>query len=268
MKKISFKKIAKAVGNFFKNFFGQEDSQYPSPIPIEKTPDQDLPPRDQDSIEGNVSCSTDYRKPDWNCLANAIVLDDVNDSRYKTFISRFFQYEETHFKKAALRVLRESRIDSAWTGEELENLTQLIASLYYREDTSMSFKTALHNGETLVSINKNGTSLVPKGRGKGKNWTWDEAAHDAMMIKKSIFPSTWSFGECLAFAEKFNGLGYRSKIGDKGAVELSPYIASGTTLHDETGKYYADGKYSPTAKEAQLGVAALMKRIKIELLAR
>lgn len=270
MKKINFKKIASGIGRFFKNLFGQEDAQYPNPTPVENTPSnpaQEIPSREPDSIEGEASCSTNFAKPDWECLSRAIVLDNVNDSRYKTFLSRFFEYKTTHFEKAALRVLTESRVNSFYTQGELEILTRLIASLYYREDTSLSFKTALHNGETLVSINKHGTTIIPTGRGKGKNWTWDEAAHDAMMIKKSIFPKIWTEGEALAFAEKFNGLGYRSKVGDKGLVELSPYIMSGTTLHDETGKYWTDGKYNKTAKEAQLGVAALMKRIKIEVLA-
>lgn len=259
----SIKNAARSVVDFFKKISGQSGSQSPQ-VPVDTTPTPELPTRDQDSIEGDASCSTDYRKPDWNCLANAIVLDNVNDSRYKNFISRFFQFKESHFEKAALRILKETK-GVLWSSDELENLSQLIAALYYREDTTMSFKTALHNGETLASINKYGTSIVPRGLGKGLNWTWDEAAHNAMMIKKSIFPKVWTFGECLAFAEKFNGLGYRSKIGDKGKVELSPYVGAGTTLHDETGKYYADGKYSKTANEAQLGVAALIKRIKIEI---
>ena len=62
----------------------------------------------------------------------------------------------------------------------------------------------------------------------------------------------------LEFSERFNGLGYRSKIGDSGKIELSPYVFAGTNLHDETGKYVADGKYSQTAKEAQLGVASII----------
>lgn len=252
---------AKAVGRFFKNILRSDDTQYPNQD-TETRPLPEIPERDQDDNQSPVSCSTNYATPDWACISKAIVLDDVNDSRYKTFLQRFFAYKETHFQETALKILNNS--GRAYDLEEVGYLTKLIASLYYREDTSMSFKTALHNGETLANINKYGTTLVPKGRGKGKNWTWAEAAFDAMMIKKSIFPTVWNYGTCLAFAERFNGLGYRSKIGDKGKIELSPYVMSGTTLHDETSKYYGDGQYSKTAREAQLGVGALMKRIEIE----
>ena len=131
---------------------------------------------------------------------------------------------------------------------------ELICALHYRE-SSLSFAGVLHNGERILNTGKK-TKLVPKGRGPFK--TWEEAAVDALMLKKSIFPSKWTFESMLEFSERFNGLGYRSKIGDSGKIELSPYVFAGTNLHDETGKYVVDGKYSPTAKEAQLGVASII----------
>lgn len=128
----------------------------------------------------------------------------------------------------------------------------LIAALHYRE-ASLNFNTVLHNGEKLSDVNRRGTILVPKGRGKGKNWTWEEAAIDALKLDglhKIQFDNVVS---CLVLAEKFNGMGYR-KTG-----ELSPYVWAGTNQHDETGKYVADGKFSSTAVERQLGVAAIIK---------
>ena len=129
-----------------------------------------------------------------------------------------------------------------------------VCALHYRE-SSLSFAGVLHNGEKILNTGKK-TKLVPKGRGPFS--TWEEAAVDALMLKKSIFPSKWTFESMLEFSERFNGLGYRSKIGDSGKIELSPYVFAGTNLHDETSKYVSDGKYSPTAKEAQLGVAAIL----------
>lgn len=133
----------------------------------------------------------------------------------------------------------------------------LIFALHYRE-SSLSFAGVLHNGERILGKGLK-TKLVPKGRGPFN--TWVEAAIDALLLKKNIFPEAWAFEARLEFAEKFNGLGYRSKVGDSGKVELSPYVFAGTNVHDETGKYVADGKYSSTAKEKQLGVAAILLMI-------
>jgi lysozyme family protein len=131
---------------------------------------------------------------------------------------------------------------------------ELVCALHYRE-SSLSFRGVLHNGEKILNTGKK-TRLVPKGRGPFQ--TWEEAAIDALMLKKGIMPKAWDFESMMQFAEKFNGMGYRSKIGDSGKIEHSPYIAAGTNFHDETGKYVADGKYSQVAKEKQLGVGAIL----------
>ena len=125
---------------------------------------------------------------------------------------------------------------------------KLIFALHYRE-SSLNFLGVLHNGERILNTGRK-TSLVPKGR--GPFITWEEAAIDALLLKKSIFPKVWDFNSMLEFAEKFNGLGYRKR------GELSPYVWAGTERHDETGKYVSDGKYSSTAIEKQLGVAAIL----------
>lgn len=130
----------------------------------------------------------------------------------------------------------------------------LMFALHYRE-SSKSFNGVLHNGEKILGTGRL-TKLVPKNRGPFK--TWEDAAVDALMMKKNLFPVEWTFEARLEFAEKYNGLGYRSKIGDHGVGEYSPYVFAGTNFSDETGKYWDDGKYKATAKEAQLGVAAIL----------
>ena len=124
----------------------------------------------------------------------------------------------------------------------------LMFALHFRE-SSLDFKGVLHNGERILGTGRK-TKLVPAGR--GPFLTWEEAAVDALMMKKSIFPREWTLASKLEFAEKFNGLGYRN------TSEFSPYVFAGTNFHDETGKYVADGKYSSTAPEKQLGVAAIL----------
>lgn len=124
----------------------------------------------------------------------------------------------------------------------------LLFALHYRE-ASLNFLGVLHNGERILGTGRK-TKLVPAGRGPFK--TWEEAAIDALLMKKSLFPEVWNFETKLIFAERFNGLGYRN------TKEYSPYVFAGTNFHDETGKYVADGKFSSTAPEKQLGVAALI----------
>lgn len=149
---------------------------------------------------------------------------------------------------------------------EIEKLTgvpsELICALHYRE-MSLSWNGCLHNGEKILGTGKK-TSLVPKGRGPFD--TFEQAAIDALFLKKNLFPKEWNLATCCEFAERYNGLGYRSKIGDKGEVELSPYCFAGTNAHDETGKFVRDGKYDPNAKEAQLGVAAILLILGMESL--
>lgn len=126
---------------------------------------------------------------------------------------------------------------------------QLIACLHYRE-SSLDFRGVLHNGERILGTGRK-TKLVPAGCGPFA--TWEAAAFDALMMKKKIFPSEWTIENQLAFAERYNGLGYKNR------GELSPYVWAGTSKHDETGKYVADGRYSSTAVEKQLGVVAILK---------
>lgn len=123
---------------------------------------------------------------------------------------------------------------------------ELVAALHYRE-SSLDFTTYLHNGEKLGTT----TKLVPKGIYFGKN-QWHEAAEHAMRHDNLHVKEYKKGGDYLVAAEKFNGLGYRK------TNEYSPYVLAGTNQHDETGKYVADGKYSATAQEKQIGVAAIL----------
>lgn len=125
----------------------------------------------------------------------------------------------------------------------------LIFAIHYKE-ASCSVDGALHNGDRCIGNNKK-TWNVPKGRGPFK--TWEESAIDALLLKQNIFPKNWNYlPDCLEFAERYNGLGHRSK------GELSPYIWSYTNHHDETGNYVSDGKYVASAKIESPGVAALL----------
>lgn len=125
--------------------------------------------------------------------------------------------------------------------------SDLIFALHYRE-ASLRFNGVLHNGENILGTGHK-TRLEPKGRGPFE--TWEEAAIDALLIKKNIFPQSWTLESKLTFAERFNGLGYKYK------GLPSPYVLSFTNGYSK-GKYVADGKFDANFIDKQCGVAAIL----------
>lgn len=170
-------------------------------------------------------------------LWNTMVIREDKNSTITWYFNRIKKHED-RYKKVA------RKSDVPW---------EIIACLHMLESGG-AFDTVLHNGELLRSVHEHGTRLVPKGRGKGQNWDWEEAAIDALAIKKQ--PSKWNIVDTLHYLERFNGLGYLWD--DK--KPNSPYLWSFSN-HYEKGKYVADGKYSPTAVSKQCGAAVLLKRL-------
>lgn len=123
----------------------------------------------------------------------------------------------------------------------------LVAAIHGLEG-SFQFNCCLHNGDPLGAV----TVRVPKGRGPFNNW--EAAAIDALELAGCKEIHYWTVGECLRFAEKYNGLGYL-KRGLK-----SPYVWAGTS-HYSIGKFIKDGVFDPKAKSQQVGAAALMMRL-------
>lgn len=125
----------------------------------------------------------------------------------------------------------------------------LVACLHSLEG-SLNFSTHLHNGDPLSAR----TVHVPAGRplaGKPP-FAWYESAIDALGGVGAHKTKNWTLGYCLAYAETFNGLGYRKR------GVPSPYLWSFTDQYSR-GKYVADGKYDANAISKQAGVAALLK---------
>lgn len=185
--------------------------------------------------------------PNYPEIVKTLKIDENRLIELKTLKARFSATRE-RYEIVSTKVFIE------YTDNEYGAITReyfpvdLMFALHFRE-SSLDFKGVLHNGERILGTGRK-TKLVPSGR--GPFLTWEEAAIDALMLKKAMFPREWTLASKLEFAEKFNGLGYRN------TSEFSPYVFAGTNFHDETGKYVADGKYSSTAPEKQLGVAAIL----------
>lgn len=128
-----------------------------------------------------------------------------------------------------------------------------IGVLHYRE-ASLSFKTHLHNGDSLSARTKN----VPKGYPKTGSppFTWEYSAVDALKYDKLTGLEWSSMQKALDRAERFNGVGYRSR------GLPSPYVWAATSVQ-KIGKFVEDGKFSATTWDKQLGVAAIWKALGI-----
>lgn len=129
----------------------------------------------------------------------------------------------------------------------------VIGVIHYRE-SSLNFAGVLHNGQKIIGTGKK-TTLVPKGRGPFS--TWEQAAIDALANCHPHLAKNkdWSLANTLELLERYNGLGYRNK------GLPSPYLWAGTDQYQK-GKYVADGKFDPNHVDQQLGVAALLMKLR------
>lgn len=131
----------------------------------------------------------------------------------------------------------------------------VIAGLHNMESGG-SFRAHLHEGSSL-----NGrTRFIPKGRPLKGNppFTWEFSAIDALEYDRLPAVNWSSLSAMLYAVEAYNGTGYlrfHPKV-------PSPYLYAGTTI-EVPGKYTSDGKWSPTARSSQLGIAVIWKQMEI-----
>lgn len=124
-----------------------------------------------------------------------------------------------------------------------------IAVLHMRESTG-DFSTYLGNGEPLGRM----TRLVPKGR--GPFGTWEAGAADALKLQglDKIKPAQWTLPFMCWRGEAWNGFGVRNRGRKTG------YLWAGTNVYTG-GKYIADGKWSATTIDQQLGIVPVLMRM-------
>lgn len=127
----------------------------------------------------------------------------------------------------------------------------VIAGLHNMESGG-SFRCHLHEGSPLTGRTRD----IPKGRpvtGKPP-FAWEESALDALRYDRMESVRWGSLEQSLAACERYNGTGYLKWH----PSVPTPYLWAGTTI-ETAGKYTSDGKWSPTARSSQIGIAALWK---------
>ncbi len=149
------------------------------------------------------------------------------------------------------------------------DMPPLLIAAIHKMESEMNFGTYLHNGQPLgepTTIHPPGI-LFPKGK-KG----WRESAIHALggnindhshppkpslkyfqqlRRKFGINKNTTDMGKIAAFAEAYNGYGYRNK------GKRTGYVYGGTNLTPR-GRFVADGKFDRTKISQRVGVAGLI----------
>ena len=122
----------------------------------------------------------------------------------------------------------------------------VIACIHERE-SAQNWNSQLAQGDPLNQPSVH----VP--RGMGPYPSWEAGAIDALMNCKPYIGHNrdWSIVGMLEQLELYNGLGYFNR------GLPSPYVWAGTDQY-ASGKFVADGVFSGTAVDKQLGCAALL----------
>lgn len=155
---------------------------------------------------------------------------------------------ELLIERVVARILRNKNIYKL-VEAEIKFPWQAIGCIHFRE-SNLSFHGCLHNGDPLNAPTVN----VPKGRGPFDSW--EQSAIDALTLEGFASTTKWSLELILTSLEMYNGFGYMKKN------LMSPYLWSFTDKYSH-GKYVKDGKYDPEATDAQVGCAAILKKLEM-----
>ena len=129
-----------------------------------------------------------------------------------------------------------------------------VVGLIHCMEGSLNFATHLHNGDPLTAR----TVHVPAGRPRNGEppFAWEDSASDALCLRNLQKCSDWSLPGTLYQIEGYNGFGYRLYHPEV----RTPYLWGGSNRY-VSGKYVADGTWSPTAVSKQIGAAVLLRRM-------
>jgi lysozyme family protein len=129
--------------------------------------------------------------------------------------------------------------------------------LHMRESDN-SFSCSLAQGDPLTHRSRN----VPRGRIPDKEppYEWITCAEDAVYVVDRLDLKDWKTVQgAMDAITRYNGWGPEAHGVPSG------YVWAGTTIYgtgSARGKYIADGRWSATAVDGQLGCAAVLKRMR------
>lgn len=158
--------------------------------------------------------------------------------------------EKLHYVKSIAAQIQRYRSKYEVVSSKTKVPWDVIGGLHYRE-SDLDFRTNLANGDPLTAKTRHVPKGLPVNCGSAP-FSWDCAAIEALRFDRLDKESWSTITDRLNNVEAFNGLGYyRYGI-------PSPYLYSMTSIY-KSGKFIADGHFSPTAIDQQVGVAAIFK---------
>lgn len=135
------------------------------------------------------------------------------------------------------------------TIEKATGVPWFVVAVIHEREAAQNFGRSIAQGDPWNEPSVH----VPRGIGPFKSF-YDAAVF--ALTRCAPFAARWtdwSAGGTLTLLELYNGIGY-----DEYHHEASPYDWGATTMEQE-GKYIADGKWSATVWDTQVGCAAMLK---------
>lgn len=235
----------------------------PSPMPDQHSPkpepciadqlcdDHDRDFKDPTKPEISVWTPEAYRQEyieNWLTMDYPVYLPQAHTNgrrQSKGTLDWTMKYIETHKQRyinASMLVMQELKYYFPW---------ELIAALHIRE-AGGRFTHNMMNGQPINMR----TTWVPRGHGP---WaTWEASVVDAFRIKQA--PDKWTIANTLYYAERFNGLGYRTEARRR-IVGFSPYLWAFSDKY-KGGYFVSDGKFDSKGVALGVGVAVILKELK------
>jgi len=239
---------------WLKNLFASKPTPTPQPSP--KPPvctvdlicdDHDRDFQDPKKPEVSTWTPTIYRK-EFEDLWDSMIIPALRMGSNGKQSSGTITWTVTQIRKNEARYRKCSEFVFQKLGRRYP--WELIGALHMRE-AGGNFSKNMMNGQALNKV----TTWVPKGYGPWSSW--EESVVDAFKIKS--IPDVWSISNTLYFAEKYNGMGYRTETRRK-IVGYSPYIWAFSS-HYKGGYFVSDGKFSSSAVALGVGVAVILKEL-------
>lgn len=170
---------------------------------------------------------------------------------YTSLLASMRITRQAEVSAVAKKLLRPDIIDQHIAVSAQTGVPVLWYAAAFEREAASNFKLALGQGDPWNQV----STHVPRGRGPFASWK-DAAIYYTNFDKLNDNTAPWTMPYMCWKLEAWNGFGPRNH------GRFSGYLWSGTSHYDppygKGGKYVADGKWSPTTVDQQLGAIPII----------
>ena len=171
----------------------------------------------------------------------------VLQSEYTALLAAMTLTREAALESAAKRLVGFIDAGHYKPGCDQTGVPQKDAATSFEREASSNFRDGPAQGDPIDRVSVH----VPRGIGPFSTWTGAQIKAYQIDGLDKIGAQNWTWERSCYEWELFNGFGYRSH-----GIH-SPYLWAGSNIY-ERGKYVADGVWSASAVDSQLGVIPMM----------